>query len=69
MKTKKSIVASADASLKTSRKKCRELLACLEDIEAGATIQDKMPKVRAVLSELTQRIHEFNAYNNAAETK
>lgn len=69
MKSKKSVVSSADSALDAARKKCDELTSRLENIHFGSTVQDEMPKVRAILAELTQRIHEFNAYNNVTETK
>jgi hypothetical protein len=69
MKSKNSVQKSAEASLKTAIKHSNALSTRLELLEASGDVQSEMPRIRQTLSELTQRIHEYNAYRNCLETE
>tara|TARA_R110000737_G_C14314774_1_gene438580 strand:+ start:31 stop:267 length:237 start_codon:yes stop_codon:yes gene_type:complete len=56
---------STKGSVKLARNKCNQLSAVLGNIESSSDLESSMPKLRAVLGELNQRIHEANAYNNS----
>ncbi len=67
MKSQMSLKASSDAALDRALRKCQELEVAIIALH-GDTPQKRMPRVRAILAELTQRVHEHNAYRNALET-
>jgi hypothetical protein len=48
--------------------KCDALSLVIGRMRRGETLQTNMPKCRAILAELTQRIHEYSAYRNASDT-
>lgn len=67
MKTVQSLKLSARAKVKSAVSTTKDILHQLSDldIESGA---DQMPKLRRLVSQLTQDIHEFNAYWNSLNT-
>lgn len=69
MKTEFTTLKSAEGAQHTAIKKADELATLLTAISNHGQVQEKMPKVRAVLAELNQRVHEFNAYVNVLETE
>lgn len=65
MKTDYDTQRAADAALKQAGRKSCELTSALAELRMHPEqFAQMMPKVRAILAELTQRVHEFNAYNN-----
>lgn len=69
MKTNRSLSKSVTASLRTAMCASAQIDVILTEIKRGGyTLQEKMPKLRALLAELNQRVHEMNAYHNALTT-
>lgn len=68
MKDQKSLQSSANASIQKAMNSAEDLFFLLQDIKNKKKDKKSMPKVRALLNELNQRVHEFNAYTNALET-
>lgn len=71
MKSESSLSKSADAAIS----RAIEEVECLADdlntiyLADAKVFKAVMPRIRARLALATQRIHEYNAYQNALETK
>lgn len=69
MKSSLSLIRSRGASITKAERKAeiikRELLA----IKSDGSFELHMPKIRAALAELNQRVHEANAFNNSLTTE
>lgn len=70
MKSETSLRSAQDGALKQALEASDELSQTLDilwhDTKAAG---HQMPTVRALLAELNQRVHEFNAYHNALTTE
>lgn len=72
MKTEESLSKSADAALKEAVKEAENFLDdlyALGECEGQEQLGKVMPRVRSRLAVITQRLHEFNAYTVARDTK
>lgn len=67
MKTQYDTEQAALGAIRQAIKKASQLTDVLFNLRDDRTKNaETMPKVRAILAELNQRVHEFNAYNNVA---
>lgn len=64
MKTEYSTQCSAKAAFVSAKKNAKRVMVCLEDLQDGGDPKLTMPLLREYLGELTQRVHEFNAFTN-----
>jgi hypothetical protein len=67
MKSEYSIQKSSDAALAKAIKDAKQLHDLL--LNAQFDPGTKMPKIRALLNDINQRVHEFNAYCNVLITE
>lgn len=68
MKTETSTKRAANSALKKAIKSTASLHALLSNMGRSDFPEEGMPKARALVSEISQRVHEFNAYNNVITT-
>lgn len=70
MQNPKQIKAAATAAIKKANKLSADLVQHTYQLLKGDADEAAkiMPKVRAKLAELNQRMHEFNAYSNCLTT-
>ena len=67
MKTESSLITSRNSSIQRAIRLSEKLTAVLYASQDG-DLAITMPQARALMAELEQRVHEFNAYDNALTT-
>ena len=62
------IMKAAKARLKQAKAHAKEISLLLFNLSRGDAPESRMPKLRILCASLSQAVHEFNAYHNAANT-